>query len=130
MNRNRNLHALFRPASIAFIGGSNLRAALRYHREQGFAGKTFVISPKYEQIEGFACTATLAELPSAPDLAFVGVARRAAVEVVTELRDLGCKSVICNAAGFLETGDDELQGGFECGGGQHGPAGTELDRSG
>ena len=73
-------------------------------------GRTFVISPKYEQIEGFACTATLAELPSAPDLAFVGVARRAAVEVVTELRDLGCKSVICNAAGFLETGDDELQG--------------------
>ncbi len=43
------------------------------------------------------------------DLAFVGVPRHAAVTVIAQLRDQGCKAVICNAAGFLETGDDDSQ---------------------
>ncbi|NKB28745.1 MAG: hypothetical protein GKR99_14815 [Rhodobacteraceae bacterium] len=54
-----HLDALFRPASVVFVGGSNLAAALRFHRDQGFAGQTFVVSPKYDAIEGFACTKSI-----------------------------------------------------------------------
>lgn len=99
------LDALFRPRSVVFVGGSNLAPALRYHRDLGFAGQTWVVNPKYEALEGFACVPTIDDLPAAPDLAFVAIRREAAIDAIAALRDKGCKAVVCNAAGFAETGE-------------------------
>ncbi|MDP5085513.1 MAG: acetate--CoA ligase family protein [Yoonia sp.] len=100
-----NLDALFRPLSVAFVGGSNLDPALRYHRDLGFAGDTWVVNPKYKEIQGYTCFPTIDDLPHAPDLAFVAIRREAAIETIAALRDKGCKAVVCNAAGFAETGE-------------------------
>ena len=102
------LDALFRPRHVVFIGGSNLQATLRYHRELGFAGETWVVNPKYEQIENYPCWARIEDLPAAPDLAFIAIRREAAVEAIAILRQHGCNAFVCNAAGFAETG---AQGG-------------------
>lgn len=101
---NQALDAVFRPRHVAFLGGSNLAPALKYHRELGFAGETWVVNPKYGSLEGFACHARIEDLPVAPDLAFVAIPREAAIEAIDVLRRRGCKAVVCNAAGFSETG--------------------------
>lgn len=100
------LAALFNPNSVVFVGGSNLNPALKYHRELGFAGKTWVVNPKYESLEGYPCFASIDELPEAPDLAFIAIRREAAIEAVRALRAKGCKALVCNAAGFAETGEN------------------------
>ena len=98
------LDPLFKPRSVAFIGGSNLNGTLRYHRDLAFAGETFLINPKYEELQGFKCLPSIEALPYAPDLAFVGIRREAAIEAIDALRQIGCKAIVCNAAGFAETG--------------------------
>lgn len=99
------LDPLFNPRSVAFIGGSNLNPALKYHRELGFTGETWVVNPKYESLEGYPCVPSIEDLPEAPDLAFIAIRREAAVEAVSQLRAKGCKALVCNAAGFAETGE-------------------------
>lgn len=101
-----DLSALFQPRTVVFVGGSNLKAPLKYHREQGFSGQTWIINPKYETLGGYPCFSSAADLPGSPDLAFVAIKREAAIEVIAQLRDAGCGAVICNAAGFSEMGDD------------------------
>ena len=98
------LEPLFRPHSVVFVGGSNLKPTLRYHRDLGFAGQTWVVNPRYEEIAGFPCIPTIEDLPEAPDLAFVAIRREFAIEAIAALRARGCRAVICNASGFAETG--------------------------
>ena len=98
------LDALFRPRTVAFVGGGNLTPSLRYHRELGFAGMTRVVNPRHAEIAGYPCHPSIEGLPEAPDLAFVAIRREAAVEAVAALARRGCRAVICNAAGFAETG--------------------------
>ncbi|MFD1985405.1 acetate--CoA ligase family protein [Mesorhizobium newzealandense] len=100
------LDALFRPKSVAFIGGSNLNPALKYHSDLGFSGDTWVVNPKYESLQGFPCFPWIEALPQAPDLAFIAIRREAALEAVGSLRIKGCRAIVCNAAGFAETGAD------------------------
>ncbi|MEO1317226.1 MAG: acetate--CoA ligase family protein [Pseudomonadota bacterium] len=100
------LDPLFRPRRVAFIGGSNLAPVLRYHREQGFAGETSIVSPKYREISGYPCHPTIEALPEPPDLAFIAIRREAAVETVEALAACGCGAAIVNAAGFAETGPE------------------------
>lgn len=99
-----SLEPFFRPKSVAFVGGSNLNPALKYHRDLGFDGSTWVVSPRYDTLQGYPCIPSIEHLPGAPDLAFVAIRREATIEVIAELRAKGCKAVVCNAAGFAETG--------------------------
>ncbi|MCL5777234.1 acetate--CoA ligase family protein [Limibaculum sp. FT325] len=105
MTADHPLRPLFNPRSIAFVGGSNLKPALRYHRDQGFAGRTYVVNAKNESLGGYACTPSIEALPEAPDLAFVAIRREAAIEAIAALRARGCRAVVCNAAGFAELGE-------------------------
>ena len=59
-----------------------------------------------------ACKAyrSVADLPGAPDAAFVGVNRILTIEMVSALRERGAGGAICFAAGFLETGDYDADG--------------------
>lgn len=102
----QDLEPLFRPRSVAFVGGSNLGAALRFHRDLSFAGETLVVSPRYDELEGYACVPRIEDLQQAPDLAFVAIRAELAIEAVEALRIRGCRAVVCNAAGFSEVGSD------------------------
>lgn len=98
------LDPLFRPRSVVYIGGRNIVRPLRYQRELGYAGQVWVVNPKHSRLDEYDCLPTVGDLPYAPDLAFVAVPREVAVESIAELRDMGCRAVICNAGGFAETG--------------------------
>ena len=98
------LDALFKPRAVVFVGGSNLDPALKFHRELGFQGETWVVSPKYRELQGYPCVPRIEDLPGTPDLAFVAIRNEAAIEAIAALRAAGCGAAICNAAGFAETG--------------------------
>lgn len=99
-----SLARLFKPRSVVYIGGSNLKPTLRYHMEQGFTGTTYVVNQKYDEIAGYKCLPRIEDLPEIPDLAFIAINREATIAAVDALRRKGCGAVICNAAGFAEAG--------------------------
>ena len=66
------LDPLLRPRSVAVVGasrrpGSVGHTLLRQLRLGGFAGPVYPVNPKYSDIEGLSCYATLADLPTPPD---------------------------------------------------------------
>ena len=82
---------------IAVIGG---RAICSYVMQNcariGFAGPVWHVHPTRGEF------ASIAELPEAPDVGFVGVNRRASIDIVAELRDRGAGGAVAYASGFSE----------------------------
>ncbi len=78
--------------------------------KMGFAGDIWPVHPTKDEVEGIRAYRSVADLPGAPDAAFVGVNRHLTLEVIRELRDRGAGGAICFAAGFLETGAYDAEG--------------------
>lgn len=111
MTKQENLQRLLSPRSIVLIGGSNLALPIQNTRDIGFDGEIWVVNPKYEEIAGIPCFSSIADLPGAPDAAFVSINAKLTVQAVADLNKRGCGGVVCYAAGFAEVGNngDELQ---------------------
>lgn len=111
MTKQENLKRLLSPRSIVLIGGSNLALPIQNTRDIGFDGEMWVVNPKYEEIAGIPCFSSIADLPGAPDAAFVSINAKLTVQAVADLNKQGCGGVVCYAAGFAEVGNngDKLQ---------------------
>jgi len=105
----RDLSRLFRPRSVAVFGGNWARTVIRQCLKMGYDGDIWPVHPTRSEIAGLKCYASVADLPEAPDAAFVGVNRHATVDVVGALADRGAGGAACFAAGFTEAGDASLQ---------------------
>ena len=105
----RDLSRLFRPRSIAVFGGGWAENVVAQCLKSGFDGDIWPVHPTRETIGGVACLRSLDDLPAAPDAAFLGINRHAAIEVTAGLAAMGCGGAVCFASGFAETGDDDLQ---------------------
>src|SRR6056297_2158603 len=106
----RDLSRLLRPRSIAVIGGGAWCAnVVEQCRKMGFAGDIWPVHPRRGELGGVAAHADLADLPGAPDAAFIGVNRHATIEVTRALALMGAGGAVCFASGFseaqAETGD-------------------------
>jgi acyl-CoA synthetase (NDP forming) len=73
----------------------------------GFEGRIFPINPSGEDIEGLRCYRTIAELPEAPDCAFVALPAEQSVEAVRQCATAGVRAVVVGSNGFAETGERE-----------------------
>ena len=100
----RDLKRLLNPKTIAFIGGRDAAEAVRVCRRFGFEGEIWPISPSRSEMDGIKIFASLDDLPSVPDLAFVGVNRNAALGVVRDLAAMGVGGAII----YTSTADQEL----------------------
>ena len=111
MTKQENLKRLLSPRSIVLIGGSNLALPIQNTRDIGFDGEMWVVNPKYEEIAGIPCFNSIADLPGAPDAAFLSINAKLTVQAVADLNKQGCGGVVCYAAGFAEVGNngDKLQ---------------------
>ena len=72
----RNLEALISPAAIALVGASNEAGSIgavlaRNLLEGGFAGPILPVNPHARAIRSSLAYASIAELPTPPDLAVV-----------------------------------------------------------
>ena len=102
--RRANLARLLNPRHIVFLGGERAGAAIRACRDAGYRGQMLAVHPRRREIEGVACVPVLADLPVAPDAAFLGVPAGATVESLRTLGAMGAGGAVCYASGFAEMG--------------------------
>jgi acyl-CoA synthetase (NDP forming) len=99
-----DLRRLFHPCSIAVFGGWQAEGVIRRCEEMGFSGPIWPVHPTRDEIAGRPAFRSVAELPRAPDAAFLAVNRDLTVEVVRALAAAGGGGAVCYAAGFRESG--------------------------
>jgi acyl-CoA synthetase (NDP forming) len=102
---------LLRPKSVAIIGASSNPAKtagrpLRYLRLHGFTGDVWPINPRYDEIDGQRCYASVADLPGAPDVAIILVGPSLAEQYVRDLAEAGAGTAIAIGGGYAEIGPD------------------------
>jgi len=103
----RDLSRLFRPKSIAIVGGGAWCASvIEQCHKMGFSGDIWRVHPK----GGEGIFTSVSDLPSAPDATFIGVNRFATVEVVRQLADIGAGGAVCFASGFSEAIAEDAEG--------------------
>jgi acyl-CoA synthetase (NDP forming) len=107
---SRDLSRLLRPRSVAVVGGGAWgRAVVMQLGKLGFPGAVWPVHPSAAEVGGLPAFASLDALPAAPDAAFVGVNRRATVEVVGALAAMGAGGATCFAAGFAEAESEDAE---------------------
>ncbi len=97
------------PGSIAIIGGREAEEVVRQCQKSGYTGDMWPVHPKKTQVAGLKAYRSVAELPAAPDAAYVAVNRHLTIDIVKQLAELGAGGAICYATGFSESGEEGKQ---------------------
>ncbi|MEQ9609330.1 MAG: CoA-binding protein, partial [Kiloniellaceae bacterium] len=106
----RSLERLLRPRTIAVIGGGPAAEVVRQCDRMGYTGEIWPVHPGKDEVAGRRAYRTVAELPGAPDAAFVAVNRHLTIDVVRELAARGAGGAVCYASGFREAGSEDAEG--------------------
>ena len=107
----RDLSPLFRPKSIAVIGGGEWgRNIIRNSRRIGYTGDIWPVHPKRDEFEGERTYKSIADLPDVPDAAYIAVNRHLTIEAVAELSAKGAGGAVCLASGFREAQAEDASG--------------------
>jgi acyl-CoA synthetase (NDP forming) len=105
------LDRLLRPNSVAIIGGGAFGTnVVEQCLKMNYAGAIWPVHPSRAEIHGLPAFRTLADLPGAPDAAFVAVNRNLTIDIIRELAAMGAGGAVCFAAGFRETGSYDADG--------------------
>ena len=99
------LARVLRPRTIAAIGGGAAAKMIRQCDRLGFDGEIWPVHPTHARVEARQAFPTVADLPGAPDAAFIAVNRDATVAAVADLARLGAGGAVCYASGFREAED-------------------------
>ena len=103
MTWRAGLLRLLRPDTVAVIGGGAwCRSVLAALDGIGFPGQVFHVHPGAE-----GAFRSAADLPEAPDAAFVGINREGTIEAVRTLAAKGAGGAVCFASGFAESADGQ-----------------------
>ncbi|GLZ48589.1 CoA-binding protein [Actinomycetospora sp. NBRC 106375] len=99
------------PRSVALVGATGradnpMARPLRWLVERGFTGAVHPVNPKYAELGGVPCAASLADIPGGVDLVLALVPAERAVAAVTEAGAAGAALVIVFASGFAEVGPE------------------------
>ncbi len=100
-----SLARLLRPRTLAVVGGHAAAVLVRQAEKIGFAGEIWPVHPRHKEVAGRRAFARVADLPAAPDAAFIGVNRVASIDVVAELAQAGCGGAVAYASGYAEAGE-------------------------
>lgn len=99
---------IFQPKNIAIIGGGEWNEhVVNQCRKLNFSGELWSVHPRKTEFAGLTPYKTIADLPSAPDVSFIGVNRNATITALRELNAVGAKGAVCFASGFAETSDGQ-----------------------
>jgi acyl-CoA synthetase (NDP forming) len=101
----RSLERLLRPRTIAVFGGREAGQVVLQSERMGFSGAIWPVHPTRDGVHGRRCFRSVADLPEAPDAAFVGVNRNLTIDIVRALAERGAGGAICYASGFREAED-------------------------
>ena len=104
------LTSLLAPKSVAIVGASSREGALGGFVWQNmlrakFQGTLFAINPRYTEIGGALCYASLADLPSVPELIVVATPAKTVVDIIRDAGAKGVRHAAVLSAGFQESGE-------------------------
>jgi acetyl-CoA synthetase len=107
-----DLSRLLDPKSIAIVGASERAAsyggeALLNLKRIDYGGKVYAVNPGRDEVHGFDCFASLADLPEAPDAVIVAIPAEHVAAVIEQAGALGCGGAVVFAAGFSESREGE-----------------------
>jgi acyl-CoA synthetase (NDP forming) len=97
------LQRLLAPRSVALIGGNWADAALAASRVIGYTGELWRIHPTRPSSPTQRYFRSVAELPAAPDAAFIAAPNHEVPGIAAALARVGAGGFVCFAAGFSET---------------------------
>lgn len=106
-----DLERFFSPKSIAVIGASQdlvtiSGQSLSHLVTHGYTGKLYPVNPRYAEILGHKCYASLAEVPETPDLVLIAINASRVAEMLEQCGNKGVPYVVIFTSGFSETGGD------------------------
>ena len=89
------------------IGGIIVSLLQRYK----FPGQVFLVNPKYEEIQGFRCYPSVADIPADAeiDVAIVYLSADQVNDVARACGERGVKGLVVISAGFAEVGGDGVR---------------------
>ncbi len=101
----RNFDALLNPRSVALIGASSRPGSVGLITAQsllsgGYSGPIWFVNPKHRTIAGHDCYASIAELPSAPDLAVIVTPPQTVPQLISDLGAKGTRAAVVITAGI------------------------------
>ena len=73
----------------------------------GFEGSLWPVHPNKSTVCGLPCYASVDDLPAVPDACFIGVNRKATIDLVARLAELGAGGAVCFASGFSEAVNED-----------------------
>ncbi|HLW24695.1 MAG TPA: acetate--CoA ligase family protein [Steroidobacteraceae bacterium] len=102
---------LIAPRTIALIGASGWTDAVAAgNRAIGYRGELFRVNPKRAASGAAGFYSSVADLPEAPDAAFVAVPNADVPSVAAQLARRGAGGFVCFASGFSELGTEQGEG--------------------
>jgi acyl-CoA synthetase (NDP forming) len=106
-----DLERFFSPKSIAVIGASRdlptiSGQPLSHLVNHGYTGKLYPVNPRYPDILGHKCYASLAEVPETPELALILINASRVADMLEQCGKKGVPYVIIFSSGFSEMGGE------------------------
>ncbi len=105
----KDLERLFNPRSIAIVGASQDLATisgqpLKHLIAHHYRGAIYPVNPKYPDILGIKCYATVEALPEAPDLVMILINAARVAETLRQCGRKGVRYAIIFSSGYSEIG--------------------------
>ncbi|MFA6183726.1 MAG: acetate--CoA ligase family protein [Parcubacteria group bacterium] len=112
----KNLEKLFNPTTVAIVGSSDREGSVGYAIVKnllnlGYAGEVFLVNPKYTELLGKKCYASLNDVEKEIDLAIIVIPATFVNETIKLAERV--KNFIVISAGFSEIGKDGRTKEFE-----------------
>lgn len=114
VGKSLDINTLFHPRSVALIGASTDFTKLsgrpfRFFREYGYAGSIYPVNPKYPEIGGVRCFASLADIPGEVDLAVITLPASVVPATLAACGAKGVKAAAVISSGFAEVGGEGVR---------------------
>ncbi|MCC6610363.1 MAG: acetate--CoA ligase family protein [Burkholderiales bacterium] len=110
----RAFERLFEPRGIAIVGASGDITrfggqTVRALNTSGYAGGVFPVNPKYPEIDGRRCYASLAQIDGPCDLAVIALPAAHVPRAIRECGERGVAYAVVLGGGFRELGEPGLE---------------------
>ena len=97
-----NLKKLFRPKSLALIGGYWADFVYDGNKTIGYKGKVWHINPSRKSSKTKKYYKNIRDLPEVPDCVYLAVSSDQTVKLIKDISDLGVGGTVCLASRFSE----------------------------
>ena len=106
-----DLRSLFYPSSIAVVGASDSGAGampIENFRTFQYRGGIYPVNPKYEELGGHKCYASLLDIPESVDCAIIRLPAAACPEILRQCAQKDIHAAVMFAGGFGEIGGEGI----------------------